>query len=82
MVRTISPFTWSTADIRSTMSLLLALLFLALFISAIVRGQFSYGKADYSFREHPVQFVIVLVFILGVSALCFYRFLVEMEFVR
>lgn len=82
MVRTISPFTWSTADIRSTMSLLLALLFLALFISAIVRGQFSYGKADYSFREHPVQFVIVLVFILGVSALCFYRFLVEMEFLR
>ena len=43
------------------MSLLLALIFLALFISAIVRGQFSYGKADYSFREHPVQFVIVLV---------------------
>ena len=82
MVRTISPFTWSTADIRSTMSLLLALLFLALFVSAIVRGQFSYGKADYSFREHPVQFVIVLVFILGVSALCFYRFLVEMEFLR
>ena len=64
------------------MSLLLALLFLALFISAIVRGKFSYGKADYDFREHPLQFVIVLVFILGVSALCFYRFLVEMEFIR
>ena len=64
------------------MSLLLTLFFLALFISAIVRGQFSYGKADYSFREHPVQFVIVLVFILGVSALCFYRFLVEMEFLQ
>ena len=64
------------------MSLLLALLFLALFIRAIVRGKFSYGKADYDFHEHPVQFVIVVVFILGVSALCFYRFLVEMEFIR
>ena len=82
MVRTISPFMWSTADIRSTMSLLLALLFLALFISAIVRGKFSYGKADYDFHEHPVQFVIVVIVILGVSALCFYRFLVEMEFIR
>ena len=30
------------------MSLLLALLFLALFVSAVVRGQFSYGKADLS----------------------------------
>ena len=64
------------------MSLLLAILFLALFVSAIVRGRFSYGKADYDFHEHPVQFVIVLAFILGVSVLCFYRFLVEMEFLR
>ena len=64
------------------MSLLLGLLFLALFISAVVRGRFSYGKADYDFREHPVQFIIVNVFILGVSALCFYRFLVEMEVLR
>ena len=64
------------------MSLLLAVIFFALFVSAIVRGQFSYGKADYSFRDHPVQFVIVVVFILGVSALCFYRFLVEMEILR
>jgi hypothetical protein len=64
------------------MSLLLALLFLAFFISAVVRGSFSYGKADYDFREHPVQYVIVLVFILGVSVFCFYRFLVEMEFIR
>ena len=54
------------------MSLLLALLFLAFFISAVVRGSFSYGKADYDFREHPVQYVIVLVFILGVSVFCFY----------
>ena len=64
------------------MSLLLALIFLVLFVSAIIRGKFSYGKADYSFSEHPVQFVIVLSFILGVSALCFYRFLVEMELIR
>ena len=63
------------------MSLLLALLFLALFISAIVRGKFSYGKADYDFHEHPVQFIIVVIVILGVSALCFYRFLVEMKFI-
>lgn len=63
------------------MSLLFAILFLALFISAIVRGNFSYGKADYDFREHPVQFVIVVIFILGMSVLCFYRFFVEMEII-
>ena len=67
---------------RRFMSLLLALLFLALFVRAIVRGKFSYGKADYDYHEHPVQFVIAVVFILGVSALCFYRFLVEMELLR
>ncbi len=55
------------------MTLLLGILFLALFISAIVRGKFTYGQADYDFHEHPIQFVIVLIFILGVSALCFYR---------
>jgi len=60
-------------------ALLFGIIFLALFISAIIRGNFSYGSADYDFHEHPVQFVIVLVFILGISALCFYRFLVEME---
>ena len=64
------------------MPLLLAVLFFSLFVSAIVRGKFSYGKVDYDFHEHPVQFVIVLIFILGVSALCFYRFLVEMEFFK
>jgi hypothetical protein len=60
------------------MTLLLGILFLALFISAIVRGKFTYGQADYDFHEHPIQFVIVLIFILGVSALCFYRFIVEL----
>ena len=63
------------------MSLLLGILFISLFVSAIVRGSFSYGKADYSFQEHPVQLVIVLTFSLGVSAFCFYRFLVEMEII-
>ena len=63
------------------MSLLFGLLFFSLFISVLIRGNFSYGKADYDFHEHPVQFVIVLVFILGISALCFYRFLVEMEII-
>ncbi|MBR5692347.1 MAG: hypothetical protein IKX42_01465 [Fibrobacter sp.] len=61
------------------MALLFGIIFFALFVSAIIRGKFSYGSADYDFHEHPVQFVIVLVFILGISALCIYRFLVEME---
>ena len=80
--RKIINYYWNPDNARNFMSLLLALLFLALFISAIIRGKFSYGKADYDFHEHPVQFVIVVVFILGVSALCFYRFLVEMEVIR
>ena len=80
--RKIINYYWNPDNARNFMSLLLALLFLALSISAIIRGKFSYGKADYDFHEHPVQFVIVVVFILGVSALCFYRFLVEMEFIR
>ena len=80
--RKIINYYWNPDNARNFMSLLLALLFLALFISAVVRGKFSYGKADYDFHEHPVQFVIVVLFILGVSALCFYRFLVEMEFIR
>ena len=63
------------------MSLLLAILFISLFVSAIVRGSFSYGNADYSFQEHPVQYVIVLTFILGVSVFCFYRFLVDIELI-
>lgn len=65
-------------SILSAMTLLLGILFLALFISAIIRGKFTYGQADYDFHEHPIQFVIVLTFILGVAALCFYRFIVEL----
>ena len=61
------------------MSLLLFLIFFAWFISAIIRKRFSYGKADYDFHEHPVQYVLVCIFILAMAALCMYRFLVEME---
>ncbi len=60
------------------MTLFLGILFLALFISAIVRGKFTYGQADYDFHEHPVQFIIVVVFILGMSVLCFYRFIINL----
>ena len=60
------------------MTLLLGILFLALFISAIVRGKFTYGQADYDFHEHPVQFIIVVVFILGMSVLCFYRCIIDL----
>ncbi|SHL99575.1 hypothetical protein SAMN05720467_0234 [Fibrobacter sp. UWB7] len=60
------------------MTLLLGILFLALFISAIVRGKFTYGQADYDFHEHPVQFIFVVVFILGMSVLCFYRFIIDL----
>lgn len=59
------------------MALILALIFLALFVSAIVRGNFSYQNHTYDFHEHPVQFVIVLAFVLIFSIFCFYRFLVE-----
>lgn len=64
------------------MALLFAILFFSLFVSAIIRGKFSYGQADYDFHEHPIQFVIVLIFILGISALCFYRFLVEIDVLK
>ena len=59
------------------MALLLSLLFFSLFSSAILRGKFSYGKGDYVFREHPIQFIAILLFIFSLSALCFYRFLTE-----
>lgn len=62
---------------QNQMSLILSLLFFSLFSSAILRGKFSYGKADYDFHEHPIQFVVALLFIFSLSALCFYRFLTE-----
>ena len=66
-------------SILLTMALLFFLIFFAWFISAVIRGKFSYGKVDYDFHEHPVQYTIVCIFLLGVSAGCLYRFLVEME---
>lgn len=57
------------------MALILSLLFFAWFISAIVRGEFSYKNDTYSFREHPVQFCIILAFILGFGIFCLHRFI-------
>ena len=59
------------------MALILSLLFFSLFSSAILRGKFSYGKGDYVFREHPIQFIAVLLFIFSLSVLCFYHFLTQ-----
>lgn len=59
------------------MALLLFLIFFAWFVGAIVRGEFAYKNDTYSFREHPVQFCIILAFILGFSLFCLNRFLVE-----
>lgn len=59
------------------MALLLFLIFFAWFVGAIVRGEFAYKNDTYSFREHSVQFCIILAFILGFSLFCLNRFLVE-----
>lgn len=57
------------------MSLILAIIFFAWFVTAIVRGYFSYQNSEYSFREHPVQYVILLSAILGFGLFCLNRFL-------
>ncbi|MCF0223694.1 MAG: hypothetical protein HUK20_05445 [Fibrobacter sp.] len=59
------------------MSLILSIIFFAWFVTAIVRGYFSYQNSEYSFREHPVQYVILLLFILGFALFCLNRFLNE-----
>lgn len=63
------------------MSFFLFLIFFAWFVSAVIRRRFTYGKIDYDFHEHPVQYVIVCLFILSVAAFCMWRWLVEMEFI-
>ena len=63
------------------MTLLLAILFFAFVVGAIIRGHFSYSNVDYSFHEHPVQFIIVLLFMTGLFVLCLYLWLREMGFV-
>ncbi|PWJ68355.1 hypothetical protein BGX12_10881 [Fibrobacter sp. UWR4] len=60
------------------MSLILTVIFFAWFITAIVRGNFSYQNSDYSFREHPVQYVILLIAILGFALFCLNKFLNEL----
>jgi hypothetical protein len=64
------------------MSLLLAILFFAMFIGAAVRKSFSYGRIDYDFYEHPVQYIIILLFFLGRAVLSSYVFLVDMDIIK
>ncbi|MCQ2089227.1 MAG: hypothetical protein MJY93_03150 [Fibrobacter sp.] len=59
------------------MALLLTIIFFAWFISNIVRGKVSYQNFDIEFREHPVQFIIIQIFILGFGLFCLNRFLNE-----
>lgn len=64
------------------MTLLLAILFIAMFIGAAVRRNFSYGPIDYDFHEHPVQYIIILLFFLGMAVLSSYLFLVDMDIIK
>lgn len=60
------------------MALILTLIFFAWFISNIVRGTISHQGSDYHFREHPVQFIIIQLFLLGFGLFCLNRFLADM----
>lgn len=59
------------------MTLLLAIMFTIFVVGALIHGHFSYSNVEYSFREHPVQFVIVLLIMIGAAILCTYLFLKE-----
>ncbi|MCQ2108933.1 MAG: hypothetical protein MJZ05_09255 [Fibrobacter sp.] len=59
------------------MALLLTIIFFAWFISAIVRGKVSHQGSDFEFKEHPVQYIILLIAILGFALFCLNRFLNE-----
>ena len=59
------------------MTLLLAIMFIVFVVGALIHGYFSFANVEYSFREHPVQFVIVLLIMLGAAILCTYLFLKE-----
>lgn len=59
------------------MSLILTVIFFAWFITAIVRGKVSHQGSDFDFREHPVQYIILLVAILGFALFCLNKFLNE-----
>lgn len=59
------------------MALLLTILLFAWFIGNTVRGTISHQGSDYHFREHPIQFIIIQIFILGFALFCLNRFLNE-----
>lgn len=64
------------------MTLLLAIIFFFFVVGAIYHGYFSFANVFYSFREHPVQFIIVLLIMLGAAILCTYLFLKEIGVVK
>jgi len=64
------------------MTLLLAIIFFVFVVGAIMRGYFSFANVEYSFREHPVQFIIVLLIMLGAAILCTFLFLKEIGVVK
>jgi len=57
------------------MPLLFAILLYAVVISAVIRGNFTYSGHTYNFKEHPIQFIIVITVFLGTGTFCFYKFL-------
>ena len=59
------------------MTLLLAIMFIVFVVGALIHGYVSFANVEYSFREHPVQFVVVLLIMLGAAILCTYLFLKE-----
>ncbi len=63
------------------MTLLLAIIFLVFVVGAIYHGYFSFANVEYSFHEHPVQYIIVLLIMIGACVLCTYLFLKEMGIV-
>ena len=63
------------------MTLLLAIIFFVFVVGAIIHGYFSFANVEYSFHEHPVQFIIVLVIMLSAAILCTYLWLKEMGFI-
>ena len=60
------------------MALVLTIVFFTFFFIALARGEFSYKDDTYKFKEHPVQFTVILLFILGFALFCLNRFLEEM----
>jgi hypothetical protein len=64
------------------MTLLLAIIFFVFVVGAIYHGYFSFANVMYSFREHPVQFIIVLLIMLGAAILCTYLFLKEINVIK